>query len=321
MVKIGELDIAPVLHDFVENRLTPGSGVSAADFWASLETILNDLGPRNAALLTRRDELQAQIDQWHTTNRDAHDHATYVEFLRGIGYLEDAPDDVAIETENVDTEITAVAGPQLVVPLDNARYALNAANARWGSFYDALYGTDVISDDDGAAAGKGYNPVRGAKVIAHGRAFLDPHFPLASGSHAEATGYTVADGALAISLGDAPTSLADPTQFVGHAGEAADPTSVLLRKHGLHAEIRIDRTDNIGKDDDAGVADIDLESAVSTIMDCEDSVSAVDADDKVGLFSNTARFASRLGGMFSGEICPSKAAHESLTMFLRLSIH
>ncbi|MEM7139725.1 MAG: malate synthase G [Actinomycetota bacterium] len=286
MVSIGSLEIAPVLHDFVESKLTPGSGVSADEFWAALEAILLDLGPRNVALLARRDDIQAAIDEWHTANRDAHDHAAYVEFLRGLGYLDDAPVDVSIRTENVDTEITSVAGPQLVVPLDNSRYALNAANARWGSFYDALYGTDVISDDDGAEAGKGYNPVRGAKVIAHARAFLDAHFPLASGSHVDATGYSVADGALVVALGDESTGLADPTQFVGHAGDAADPSSVLVRKHGLHADIRIDRTDNIGKDDAAGVADIDLESAVSTIMDCEDSVSAVDAEDKVVVYGN-----------------------------------
>ncbi len=286
MVKIGELEIAQVFHDFVETELTPGSGVSAAQFWVALEAIHADLAPRNAALLARRDELQARIDDWHISHRGAHDQGTYVEFLRDIGYLDDAPADVTIATENVDTEITSVAGPQLVVPLDNARYALNAANARWGSLYDALYGTDVIGDQGGAEAGRGYDPVRGAKVIARARAFLDAHFPLATGSHADATGYSVSDAALVVSLGDTTTGLADPTRFIGHSGDAADPTSVLLRKHGLHADIRIDRTDTIGKDDPAGIADIDLESAVSTIMDCEDSVSAVDADDKVGVYRN-----------------------------------
>ncbi|MEZ5246208.1 MAG: malate synthase G [Acidimicrobiales bacterium] len=284
MVTIGSLEIAPVLHDFVETQLTPGSGVSAVEFWAALEAIVTDLGPRNAALLARRDELQARIDEWHTNHRDNPDHAAYIDFLRSIGYLDDAPTDVSIRTENVDTEITSTAGPQLVVPLDNARYALNAANARWGSFYDALYGTDVISDEGGAEAGTGYNPVRGAKVIAHARRFLDTHFPLAAGSHADATGYSVVDGALVVGLGDTSSGLADTTQFVGHSGDAADPASILVRKHGLHADIRIDRTDRIGKDDAAGVADIDLESAVSTIMDCEDSVSAVDADDKVVVY-------------------------------------
>ena len=286
MVTIGSLEISPVLHDFVETKLTPASGVSAEEFWAALEAIVADLGPRNAALLARRDDLQTKIDEWHTTHRDQPDHTAYIEFLRSIGYLDDAPTDVSIRTENVDTEITSVAGPQLVVPLDNARYALNAANARWGSFYDALYGTDVIGDDDGAEAGRGYNPIRGAKVIAHARAFLDTHFPLTTGSHADATGYSISRGGLVVALGDTTTALADPTQFVGHRGVAADPTSILLRKHGLHADIRIDRADNIGKDDAAGVADIDLESAISTIMDCEDSVSAVDADDKVIVYTH-----------------------------------
>ena len=286
MVTIGSLEISPVLHDFVETQLTPASGVSAAEFWAALEAIVADLGPRNAALLARRDDMQAKIDDWHRAHRDAPDHGAYVEFLRGIGYLEDAPSDVSIRTSNVDTEITSVAGPQLVVPLDNARYALNAANARWGSFYDALYGTDVIGDEGGAEAGSGYNPIRGAKVIAHARAFLDAHFPLTAGSHADATGYAVVDGALRVALGDETTTLTDPTQFVGHQGDADDPTSILLRKHGLHADIRIDRSDDIGKDDAAGIADIDLESAVSTIMDCEDSVSAVDATDKVVVYSH-----------------------------------
>ena len=286
MVTIGSLEISPVLHDFVETKLTPASGVSADEFWAALEAIVADLGPRNAALLARRDELQTKIDEWHTTHRDQPDHAAYIEFLRSIGYLDNAPTDVSIRTENVDTEITSVAGPQLVVPLDNARYALNAANARWGSFYDALYGTDVIGDDDGAEAGRGYNPIRGAKVIAHARAFLDTHFPLTTGSHADATGYSISRGGLVVALGDTTTALADPTQFVGHRGDAADPTSILVRKHGLHADIRIDRADNIGEDDAAGVADIDLESAISTIMDCEDSVSAVDADDKVVVYTH-----------------------------------
>jgi len=285
-IQVNELDVAAVLHEFVETKLTPESGVTAAEFWAAFESIHADLGSRNTALLAHRDKLQGQIDDWHRAHRGDHDHAVYLDFLRGIDYLDDAPTDVAIQTTNVDTEITSIAGPQLVVPLDNARYALNAANARWGSLYDALYGTDVISDEGGAEAGKAYNPVRGAKVIARGRAFLDAHFPLATGTHVDATGYTVIDGALTVALGAESTGLADPTQFVGHSGEAAAPASILVRKHGLHADIRIDHDDNIGKDDAAGVADIDLESAVSTIMDCEDSVSAVDADDKVGVYSH-----------------------------------
>lgn len=286
MVAVGSLEIAEPLHDFVETALTPGSGVAAADFWAALEAVLADMTPRNEALLARRDQLQDLIDGYLVDNKGNHDQAGYLGFLREIGYLEDAPADVAVATTNVDTEIAGTAGAQLVVPLDNSRYALNAANARWGSLYDALYGTDVISDEGGAEAGRGYNPVRGAKVIAWGREFLDAHAPLAEGSHADSTGYAIVDGALQVSLGDVTTALADPTQFVGFAGDAADPTNVLLRKHGVHADIRIDRADNIGKDDAAGVADIDLESAVSSIMDCEDSVSAVDADDKVVVYGN-----------------------------------
>ena len=286
MVRIGSLEIAQPLHDFVETALTPNSGVAANDFWAALQAVLTDLSPRNAALLARRDDLQAQIDAYLVANKGSRDHTAYLGFLREIGYLEDAPSDVAIATSNVDAEIAGTAGAQLVVPLDNSRYALNAANARWGSLYDALYGTDVISDEGGAEAGRGYNPVRGAKVIAWGRVFLDSHAPLANGSHDDATGYAIVDGALQVSLGETTTGLADPSQFVGHAGDAANPTNVLLRKHGLHADIRIDRTDNIGKDDAAGIADIDLESAVSSIMDCEDSVSAVDADDKVVIYGN-----------------------------------
>ena len=286
MAQIGSLEIAQPLHDFVESALTPDSGVTPADFWGALEAVLADMGPRNAALLARRDALQDEIDRYLLANRGSHDQADYLTFLRKIGYLEDAPAEVSVATTNVDIEIAGTAGAQLVVPLDNARYALNAANARWGSLYDALYGTDVIADDDGAEAGRGYNPVRGAKVIAWGRAFLDAHAPLASGSHADATGYSVVDGALRVAMGESVTGLADPAQFVGYAGDVADPTNIVLRKHGLHADIRIDRTDNIGKDDAAGVADIDLESAISSIMDCEDSVSAVDADDKVVVYGN-----------------------------------
>jgi len=286
MVTVGSLEIAQPLHDFVETALTPGSGVAAADFWAALDAVLADMSPRNDALLARRDQLQAQIDTYLVDNKGRHDQAAYLNFLREIGYLEDAPATVAVATGNVDTEIAGTAGAQLVVPLDNSRYALNAANARWGSLYDALYGTDVISDEGGAEAGRGYNPVRGAKVIAWGREFLDAHAPLAEGSHVDSTGYAIVDGALRVSLGDTTTGLADASQFVGYAGDAAAPTNVLLRKHGLHADIRIDRTDDIGKDDAAGVADIDLESAVSSIMDCEDSVSAVDADDKVVVYGN-----------------------------------
>ena len=257
-VQHGSLEIAQPLHDFVETALTPDSGITADEFWAALEAVLIEMSPRNAALLARRDEIQDKIDAYLIANRAGYDQADYLAFLREIGYLEDAPGDVAVATSNVDNEIAGAAGAQLVVPLDNARYALNAANARWGSLYDAIYGTDVISDDDGAEAGSGYNPVRGAKVITWGRAFLDTHAPLGQGSHADATGYTVVDGALQVSLGGTTTGLADPNQFVGFAGDPHDPTNVVLRKHGLHADIRIDRSDNIGTDDAAGVAAIDL---------------------------------------------------------------
>lgn len=257
MVRVGRVDIAPVLADFVANELTPDSGVTPGEFWAAFEVIAADLGPRYAALLDRRDELQHKIDSWHVANRENanrghYDQGAYIEFLREIGYLQDVPLDVAITTRNVDPEITSIAAPQLVVPLDNARYALNAANARWGSFYDALYGTDVISDEGGAEAGGSYNPVRGSKVIAYAREFLDRHAPLESGSHADATAYNVTDGSLTITLANNRyTTLNDPSQFVGYMGDPDTPTSVLLRKHGLHLSIEIDRSDNIGRDDAA----------------------------------------------------------------------
>ncbi|MDE0067660.1 MAG: malate synthase G [Acidimicrobiaceae bacterium] len=292
MADVGRLEVTAALIDFVANELTPDSGVTAEEFWASFETIATDLGPRYAALLDRREELQHKIDSWHVANRENanrghYDSSAYIEFLREIGYLQDEPRGVAIKTRNVDSEITSIAAPQLVVPLDNARYALNAANARWGSFYDALYGTDVIGDEGGAEAKKSYNPVRGSRVIAYARAFLDRHMPLEAGSHADATAYTVTHGSLTVTLADKkPTALEDPSQFVGYMGDPDTPTSVLLRKHGLHLSIEIDRSDSIGRDDAAGVSDLLLEAAVTTIMDCEDSVAAVDAQDRVVVYRN-----------------------------------
>ena len=313
MKKFGRLEVDPVLARFVEDELTPCSGVNAAEFWGALEAIVADLGPRNAALLARRDEFQAKIDSWHIANRESHRPGDYIKFLREIGYLQETPSDVSISTADVDPEITSIAGPQLVVPLDNSRYALNAANARRGSFYDALYGTDVISDEDGAEAGGGYNPARGNKVIAYARAFLDLHAPLAFGSHADAVAYAITDGDLRVTLANPPapatpgesnaalstpckgnatpatpgeSTLADPSQLVGFTGDPDMPSSVLLSKHGLHLSIEIDRTASIGRDDPAGINDITLEAAVTAIMDCEDSVSAVDADDKVVVFRN-----------------------------------
>ncbi len=289
-MRVNSLEIAPSLHDFVTSEALPGTGVTAEDFWDALESILADLGPRNAALLARRDELQTQIDDWHRAARAdgrGHDGEAYADFLRDIGYLRAADGAVAATTANVDAEIAELAGPQLVVPVDNARYALNAANARWGSLYDALYGTDVISEANGCSRGGPYNPVRGDRVVAAGREFLDTHFALDSASHGWATAYRVEGGALRVGSGDGTVSgLLRPEQFAGHTGDADAPTSVLLHKHGLHCELRIDRGHPVGRRDHAGVCDIRLESAVTTIMDFEDSVSAVDADDKVTAYRN-----------------------------------
>ncbi len=280
-VRTGGLSIAASLHRFVEEEALPGSGVDSAAFWAGAEAILHDLAPLNRELLARRDELQASLDDWHRVHPGAPDPETYTAFLREIGYLTDEPDEVVASTAGVDDEVATIAGPQLVVPLLNARFATNAVNARWGSLYDALYGTDVVPHDGDLAPGDGYNKVRGDEVIARGRAFLDAHFALASGSHGDATAYTVDDEGLSVTVKDEVRRLADPTQLVGHRGRAAAPEAVLLVHHGLHVEIQIDPEDSIGATDAAGVKDLLLESAVSTIMDLEDSVAAVDAEDKV----------------------------------------
>jgi len=287
-IEIGGLKVAAGLHDFIEREALPGTGVEPERFWSALDAIVHDLAPQNRALLARRDELQAQIDAWHLENRGRPiDLEAYRRFLGDIGYLLPEGEAFSIRTENVDREISTIAGPQLVVPVSNARYALNAANARWGSLYDALYGTDAIPEDGGAERGAGYNPERGARVIAFARAFLDGAAPLAEGSHAESTGYAVRSGALAVTLSNGTvTGLADPVQLAGYRGAADAPEAILLVNHGLHAEIRIDREHPIGKDDAAGMADVILESAVTTIQDCEDSVAAVDAEDKVVVYRN-----------------------------------
>jgi malate synthase len=282
MLDVWGLRIARELHDFVEQEALPGTGVDPAAFWSGVSAIVHDLAPKNRALLAKRDDIQEQIDGWYRDNGAPVDMGAYQAFLKEIGYLVPEGPAFQVSTENVDPEIAVVAGPQLVVPVMNARYALNAANARWGSLYDALYGTDAIPEADGAEKGKGYNPVRGAKVIAWGRAFLDASVPLKTGSWTDAGALAVKDGKLAVGTGE----LADPAQFAGYRGEAGAPSAVLLRQNGLHIEVVINRDSQIGKTDAAGIADLVLESALTTIQDCEDSVAAVDAEDKVVVYRN-----------------------------------
>lgn len=287
-VQVGGLQVAKVLYDFVNNEALPGTGLDAAGFWIGADQLINELAPKNKALLAKRDDLQAQIDAWHQSHAgQAHDASAYKAFLEQIGYLLPEVADFQITTQNVDEEIARMAGPQLVVPVMNARFALNASNARWGSLYDALYGTDAISEADGAEKGKGYNKVRGDKVIAFARAFLDEAAPLAAGSHVDSTGYKLIAGKLVISLkGGSNTGLQDDAQLIGYQGDASAPTAVLLKHNGLHFEIQIDATSPIGQTDAAGVKDVLMEAALTTIMDCEDSIAAVDADDKVVVYRN-----------------------------------
>lgn len=284
-IQKGKLAIAKELYDFIENEALPGSGLDSETYWKNFEQVVVDLSPKNKALLAKRDDIQAKIDEWHRNN--TFELQAYKAFLTEIGYLLPEVEDFQISTENVDEEIALLAGPQLVVPVRNARYCLNAANARWGSLYDALYGFDVISEEDGAEKGKGYNPKRGEKVIAFAKNFLNETFPLAQGSHADATKYAVEGNALVVTLKDgSTTTVADSSKFVGYNGEASAPTEIVLKNNGLHAIIQIDANSPIGQTDAAGVKDVVLEAAVTTIQDLEDSVAAVDAEEKVEGYRN-----------------------------------
>lgn len=295
-IQSGRLEVAQVLADFVNNELLPAAGIAPQLFWPGFEQLIRDLTPRNSSLLAHRDLLQAQIDDWHQTHRTVpFQQQNYREFLQAIGYLLDEGGDFSITTTGVDPEIASRAGPQLVVPVKNARFALNAANARWGSLYDALYGTDVIPETgDGRRAG-GYNPVRGARVIAFAREFLDQAVPLQGCSHSDVTGYRIVTGQLLAAQGDAVYMLREPGNFVGYTGNAEAPTAVLLKHNELHIEIQIDPTSEIGQIDMAGIKDIILEAALTTIQDCEDSVAAVDAEDKVAVYRNWL-------GLITGEL-------------------
>jgi malate synthase len=280
------LAIDEALLTFLTEEALPDSGIDPDHFFAEFSTIIQDLAPKNRALLAKRDRFQEKLDEWYRKNGAPSDMEAYEAFLREIGYLLPEGPDFQVTTENVDPEIAEIAGPQLVVPVMNARYALNAANARWGSLYDALYGTDAIAEADGAEKGAGYNPVRGAKVIAWARNFLDQSAPIEGARWSEVTGFAVVDGALVIKAGEAALSLADPAQFAGYQGDASAPMRLLFAKNRLHVEIRIDASTAIGKDDPAHISDVGLESAITTIMDCEDSVAAVDAEDKVVVYRN-----------------------------------
>jgi malate synthase len=282
------LQVATVLQRFIDDEVLPGTGVNSATFWKGFDAIVQDLAPKNLALLAERDRLQTELDGWHKAHPGPiTDMKAYRAFLEKIGYLVPQPKKLKATTANVDAELAKQAGPQLVVPILNARYALNAANARWGSLYDALYGTDAIAEDKGAEKGKGYNPVRGARVIEYARHVLDRTAPLAKGSHIDSTGYAVKGGKLVVTLkGGKSSTLKDASQFIGFQGKASEPSSVLLEHNGLHIDIRIDRNTRIGKADPAGVSDLVLEAALSTILDLEDSVAVVDADDKVLAYRN-----------------------------------
>ena len=287
-VNCHNLKVAASLKRFVDEEVIPGTGLTPELFWADFDSLVHDLAPVNRELLKERDRLQAQLDKWHKSNAGpVTDMPAYIAFLDSIGYLKAVPEQVAVSTNKVDIEVSEQAGPQLVVPAANARYALNAANARWGSLYDALYGTDAIPTANGAEIKAGYNPLRGEKVIAFARAFLDEAAPLASGSHVGAKAYAVDSGELLVTLADGSQSrLAQPEKYVGYQGEPLQPQAILLKNNGLHIEIQIDPASPIGGTDPAGIKDLLLEAALSTIIDCEDSVAAVDAEDKLVIYRN-----------------------------------
>ncbi|MCW2932639.1 MAG: aceB, partial [Actinomycetia bacterium] len=304
----GGLQVATCLHAFLAEEALPAAGIDPAGFWDGVARIIEDLTPVNRALLARRDELQAAIDDWHRARAGQPlDVAEYRAFLTGIGYLADDPGPFQVAPVNVDPEISSLAGPQLVVPVSNARFAINAANARWGSLYDALYGTDAIPEDFGATRHGSYNPVRGPRVIDTVRAFLDETVPLAGASHRDVTAYVVGDGGLVAQTATGFATLADPAAFAGYAGYRGAPSGVLLRHHGLHLEILIDRAGSIGADDPAGVQEVLVEAALTTIIDFEDSIAAVDSGDKVAAYRNWL-------GLSTGElIAPVEKGGRSFT--------
>lgn len=300
-IQVGRLQVAKLFYEFIVEEVLPNSQVDPRKFWGDFEQLINELTPKNKALLEKRDKLQEKINEWHKQHRSQFDFEQYKSFLQEIGYLEPEVEDFEITTENVDDEIAKQAGPQLVVPITNARYALNAANARWGSLYDALYGTDVISEENGAERGKGYNPVRGEKVIAYVRTFLDETVPLRGYSHKDAVQYAVVNGVLTVTVKDGQaTTLRDEEKFVGYQGSPEQPSAILLKNNGLHIEIQVDRNHPIGQTDLAGIKDVYVEAALTTIMDCEDSVAAVDAEDKVHVYRN-------LLGLVRGDLTASFA--------------
>ncbi|MTI80888.1 MAG: malate synthase G [Firmicutes bacterium] len=298
-IKTGNLQVAPVLHEFINSEALPESGLTGEKFWSDFEALIQDLATENQSLLAKRDQIQSKIDAWHKENKDKFDFETYKDFLKEIGYLEPEVEGFQITTQGVDDEVTLQAGPQLVVPTTNARYSLNAANARWGSLYDALYGTDAISEEEGAERRGDYNPARGNKVIAYAKDFLDAAIPLLHYSHKDVEKYSIVDGKLFVSIKDGQTTgLEDPSQLVGFLGEMKTPSAVLLKNNGLHLEIQIDSEHSIGKTDQAGVKDILVEAALTTILDCEDSVAAADAEDKVLVYRN-------LLGLMKGDLTAS----------------